>query len=221
VAFSPTFAGSSTGTLTLVSNATTSPTGVGLSGTGTAVTFLLSSNPPAVNFGNVNVGSSISQSVIISNSGNSKVTITQVTASGAGFAVSGLASAVTLTPGQNASLNLTFTPTAAGSATGSASVSSTATGSPLVIQLSGGGIIASHSATLSWTPSSSAVVGYNVYRGLTPGGPYSTEVAKLLTASNFVDTTVQAGTTYYYVVTAVDSSGNESIDSNEAIAAVP
>jgi len=35
------------------------------------------------------------------------------------------------------------------------------------------------------------------------------------------DTTVQSETTYYYVVTAVDSSGNESTDSNQATAVIP
>jgi len=32
---------------------------------------------------------------------------------------------------------------------------------------------------------------------------------------------LQSGTTYYYVTTAVDSSGNESVYSNQAAAVIP
>jgi TolB protein len=38
---------------------------------------------------------------------------------------------------------------------------------------------------------------------------------------NYTDSSVQNGTTYYYVTTAVDSSGNESTYSNEASANIP
>jgi fibronectin type 3 domain-containing protein len=37
----------------------------------------------------------------------------------------------------------------------------------------------------------------------------------------YTDSSVQAGSTYYYVITAVDSSGNESAFSNQAQAVVP
>jgi TolB protein len=39
--------------------------------------------------------------------------------------------------------------------------------------------------------------------------------------TTYVDLTVQAGQTYYYVVKAVDSSGLDSVNSNEVTAAVP
>jgi len=38
---------------------------------------------------------------------------------------------------------------------------------------------------------------------------------------NYTDATVANTTTYYYVTTAVDANGNESIDSSEAVAAIP
>jgi hypothetical protein len=37
----------------------------------------------------------------------------------------------------------------------------------------------------------------------------------------WTDTQVLGGKTYYYVARAVDSSGNESVNSNEAIAVIP
>jgi fibronectin type 3 domain-containing protein len=66
------------------------------------------------------------------------------------------------------------------------------------------------------------VSGYNVYRGTTSNGPYSTQLnSSLVTAVGFTDSTVAAGTTYYYVVTAVNSSNVESVDSNQATAIIP
>ena len=58
---------------------------------------------------------------------------------------------------------------------------------------------------------------YNVYRDTTSGGPY-TQIASDIPASSYVDSTGVNGTTYYYVVTAVDTSSNESGNSNEASA---
>jgi hypothetical protein len=78
-----------------------------------------------------------------------------------------------------------------------------------------------HSVTLSWTASSSAnVTGYKVYRGAVSGGPYAL-VSSIGAATTFVDSSVQSGQTYFYVVTAVDSNNNESAYSGQASASVP
>ena len=58
--------------------------------------------------------------------------------------------------------------------------------------------------------------GYNVYRSETPGS-YGVPLA-FVTESTYVDSTVVNGTTYYYVVTALDQALNESDNSNEASA---
>jgi fibronectin type 3 domain-containing protein len=60
--------------------------------------------------------------------------------------------------------------------------------------------------------------GYNVYRDTSSGGPYSQVNGSLVASSDYTDGTVTNGTTYYYVVTAVDTSSNESGYSNEASA---
>ena len=73
---------------------------------------------------------------------------------------------------------------------------------------------------LSWNASTSAVVGYNVYRGTASGGPYSRVNSGLDTLTAYTDGTVQ-GQTYYYVTTAVDGSNGESTYSNEVKAIVP
>lgn len=79
----------------------------------------------------------------------------------------------------------------------------------------------SHFVTLTWIASVSPGVSYNVYRGTTSGGPYTKLNTSLIGALLYVDNTVQAGQTYYYVVTAADGSGNESGFSAQATAAIP
>jgi hypothetical protein len=79
----------------------------------------------------------------------------------------------------------------------------------------------SHSVTLDWTASASAVVGYNVYRGTEIGGPFTRLNSSLVKTTQYQDFSVQSGQTYYYYVKAVDSSDVESVDSNQASATVP
>lgn len=68
------------------------------------------------------------------------------------------------------------------------------------------------SAVLSWDPVFGAAA-YSVKRSLTSGGPYSA-VATGLTTTSYTNTGLTNGTTYYYVVTATNSS-SESLVSNQ------
>ncbi len=56
---------------------------------------------------------------------------------------------------------------------------------------------------------------YNVKRSMTEGGPY-VDITKDLTDTSYIDTDLYPLTSYYYIVTAVDSFNNESDISNEA-----
>lgn len=85
----------------------------------------------------------------------------------------------------------------------------------------GGTCMVNHSVTLNWTASTSAVAGYNVYRGTTAGGPYTKLNSSLVSGVSYADSSVQSGVTYFYVTTAVTSSGVESSFSNQATAAIP
>ena len=78
-----------------------------------------------------------------------------------------------------------------------------------------------HSVDLSWSPSPSAGVAYNVYRSNVSGGPYAKLNSTPIPGTTYTDTGVQSTHTYYYVVTAVDVNGVESVYSNEASAAIP
>jgi len=69
--------------------------------------------------------------------------------------------------------------------------------------------------TLSWTASTSTVAGYNVYRSTTSGGSYAKQNGAPVAVSTYQDNTLVHGTAYYYVVTAVDANGLESVVSNE------
>lgn len=128
---------------------------------------------------------------------------------------------VSLTPNQSLTFSVIFSPTTVGSATGTVTVASNATGSPTTIALSGSGQTGSYSVTLTWNASTSTVSGYNVYRSTTSGSGYAKINASLVGGLSYTDSTVQGGTTYYYVTTAVDSSGNQSGYSNQATAAIP
>jgi len=79
-----------------------------------------------------------------------------------------------------------------------------------------------HVVTLSWTASTSTVASYNIYSAAVSGGPYQ----KMGSISSgvcctYIDLNTIAGNTYYFVVTAVDSAGNESAYSNETSAVIP
>lgn len=222
VACDPTSAGNLSGSVSLSSNAPNSPTALALSGTGATATIGLSVSPSSLAFGNVALNASSSESISLKNTGNSNVTISAVSVTGGGFSGSGVNAGLTLSPNQAATLNVAFAPTTAGAFSGSVKITSNAAGSPQSVALSGDGI-ASHIVSLSWTASSSSnVVGYNVYRG-TVSGTYAKITSAPVGNTSYLDATVQSGqnTTYYYVVTAVDSTGAESTDSNQATATIP
>jgi fibronectin type 3 domain-containing protein len=71
-------------------------------------------------------------------------------------------------------------------------------------------------ATLTWNANAeSDVAGYKVYQG-TGSGTYGAPLSTLpKTATSFTATGLQNGTTYFFVITAYDTAGNESTYSNE------
>jgi hypothetical protein len=87
--------------------------------------------------------------------------------------------------------------------------------------LGGTCVVQPHSVSVNWTASTSPnVTGYNVYRGTTSGGPYTKLNSSSVTNLNYTDAAVAAGETYYYVVTALNSSGEESAYSTQLQAVV-
>lgn len=75
---------------------------------------------------------------------------------------------------------------------------------------------------LAWDPNSEPdLAGYNIYRSDTSGSGYLRLNSNLIPDPFYVDDTVVAGQTYYYVVTAVNLSALESGPSNEVMIVVP
>jgi len=182
----------------------------------------LSATPSSVSFGSVNTGSNSTRSVTVANSSGGSVTVSNVSISGAGFNASGVPAGLILTPGQSAALAVTFAPASTGNVTGKVTVANNASSAPLEIALAGTGVTPSaHSVTLTWNASTSSVAGYRTYRATASGGPYTSLNSTANPQLRWTDSTVQPGTTYYYVVTSVAADTTESTYSNQASAAVP
>ncbi len=78
------------------------------------------------------------------------------------------------------------------------------------------GPFAASGLRLTWAANAETdLAGYNVYRSTVSGGPYTKINAALLTTTTYDDAPSGTGP-WYYVVTAVDTSNNESPHSTEA-----
>ena len=218
--FKPTGAGAQAGSIVISSNASGSPLPIPMTGSGVTTNTKVSANPTSLNFGTVTVGTTDSQNVLLTNTGNTNVEISSVTTAGTGFAASGGVN-VTLTPKQSVEVAVSFDPKALGGVTGTLTISSNAPAVQVALAGQGAGQPPPHSVTLNWTPSISAVVGYNVYRGSVSGGPYSRLNPSVDSLTSYADHGVAGGQTYYYVVTAIDASSIESGFSGQASVTVP
>ena len=228
VQFDPTAAGAATGNLIVASDAQASVsdvvqmTGTGIAAASTAPGVAgLTVSASAVAFGSVAVGTPSTQSLTLTSSGTAAVIVSGATLSGAGFTMSGATFPLTLNAGQTATLSLQFDPTAAGAATGNLTISSdSSSNSTAVATLSGTGV--PMAVDLSWNaPSDSEIAGFNVYRATGSSSSYSRLNGSVSSPASFTDSTIQAGITYQYYVTTVDSTGAESGPSNTATVVTP
>ncbi len=81
----------------------------------------LAANPTTVSFGNVVVGSSTTQSLVLTNTSSWNISISQAAVSGPGFSFSQFTAPVTLAGGSSTTVTIGYSPQAAGTASGSAS----------------------------------------------------------------------------------------------------
>jgi len=193
---------------------------VPLSGTGTATTAggVLSVTPGSVNFGSVELGTTDTQTSSLTATGG-PVTVTSAASSNGQFAISGVSLPVTVPAGQSISFGVVFAPKNAGAASASLSFASSSGTTKTVEALAGTATMPY--ITLSWSPSTSQVAGYNIYRSASSSGPFSRLNSTLDTSTSFVDNSVGVGATYYYATTAVNSNGQESSYSNLAQVNIP
>jgi len=194
---------------------------VPLTGTGAAVVVgQLTIAPSALNFGNVTVGNTGNQSLNLSASG-AAVTISSSASSSGQFSLAGTSFPITIAAGQSVSLDVVFTPQNSGAASASLAFTSNAATSTETEPVTGTGVTPVYTVGLSWTPSTSEVMGYNVYRGAASTGPFSKINPSLNSTTAYTDSSVAANQTYYYVTTAVNSSNEESAPSTPAEAIIP
>ncbi len=148
---------------------------------------------------------------------------------GSEFVISGLSFPVTIPVGSSATYTVTFSPTSGGSTSTTASFASNASNAPTGVNLTGTAVAAPvYSVGLSWTASSSSgVTGYYIYRARynsstsTCGSYVELNPSQLNTTTTYTDSDITSGDTYCYQVTAVNSSGEQSTDSNVATAIIP
>jgi Abnormal spindle-like microcephaly-assoc'd, ASPM-SPD-2-Hydin len=217
--FKPTSAAAESGNLLVAINAQGLQKVGSLKGTGS--TSFLTVTPSAVGFGNVSIGSPITQSLRLTNGGSASVLIKSANTSGIEFNISSLTTPQTLTPGESVNFTAEFNPKSVGSEAGTISIETE--GSSVVIQLAGVGSQKSQrrSVALNWDVSTSHVVGYFVYRSSKPSGPYAKLNPKASSETSFIDSNVSNGQMYFYVVTSVNSENIESAYSEEVSVTVP
>jgi len=221
VTFKPTALGSRTGTLSITDNAPQSPQVVTLGGMGVNAGQLVDS-PTAMSFGTVAVGQSSSQVLTITNTGGQSVTVNSVSTSGAGVGLTGISTPLTISPNESSTFGVTFDPSSTGTVNGAVYLKNDGLNSSLAIPVTGtGGAAPSHLVVLSWNASDSTAVGYNAYRATAPGGPYTKLTSAVVLQTNYTDNAVQAGKSYFYVVTALGAEMEESAYSVEVKASVP
>jgi Concanavalin A-like lectin/glucanases superfamily/Protein of unknown function (DUF1573) len=212
-----------TSTTTITGTPTTTTPAPPVTSTTTSQGYL-SVKPSSFAFGSVNIGAGVTQTFTVSNSGTATVTLSSVTVAGAGLTATGVSTGTMLSPGQSATLYVTYTPAASVALNGGVTFTSNASDASASLTLTGTGVQpppVTHSVNLAWGPSSSAgIIGYDVYRGTVSGGPYTLLTSSPVATMSYVDTISGSGT-YYYVVTSVDAGGLQSAYSNVVSVVIP
>ncbi|MGA2074821.1 MAG: choice-of-anchor D domain-containing protein [Terriglobia bacterium] len=152
VTFTPTAPGNLYGTVVITDNAANSPQTVTLSGIGGAAP-VVSLSATSLTFTSQALGAtSAPQTITMTNSGTATLTIASITVTGDFAELNTCGTG--LAPAASCAINVTFTPTAAGSRTGLLTITDNAAGSPQVVNLGGGGA----DFIVSVAPASTSVV---------------------------------------------------------------
>ena len=192
VTFTPASPGTAAGILTISDGAPASPQLVSLTGLGTGSGPAVELSATTLNFGDETVGkTSAAQTLTVTNSGTSTLTISNVTASGDYAETS--TCITSLAPNATCTVTVTFTPTMSGTRTGAVTLTDNAANSPQTVNLTGIGVGSSPSATLSPTSLTFAlqVVGTTSPPQpvtLTNGGNATLSITSITTTTEFAET---------------------------------
>src|SRR5271168_178799 len=151
VTYKPVSAGTLGGTVSITSNASDPSVVIDLSAIATSSTLGVA--PSTVSFGNVVVGSDMTQTIKLTNIGTSQISISSIVSSVASVVVSGITTPVSLAPGSSATFTAAYKPTAAATLASQITVTSNAVGSPTILTLSG----TSAAASVQLTPSATSL----------------------------------------------------------------
>ena len=231
VSFTPFASGSRTAVVSLSDNAAGGAQTVSLlgfatgppsdSGNAPSGPILSSTN---LSFGNQPIAvSSTAQTITLTNSAGAALSIAGLTIGGADagdFAEIANSCGTSVAAGGTCTIGVSFTPSHSGQRAATLSIADNAGNSPQTASLTGTGC---PDVTLSWAASlTPGVVGYDIYRGTASGGESGTPINLVpVNTTDYVDTNVKAGTTYYYVLRSVAANGVQSPASNETKANVP
>ena len=191
--------------VTLTLTASTTSATIGLSPTTLAFAGTVGGTNPAA------------QPFTIANSGGG--TLSWTLSSNAAWLHLNIGSGTTTTESDTVYSSVTTSGMAAGTYNGIITVTASgASNSPrqISVSLTLSSTTANNAAALTWDANSdSDVAGYKVYQG-TASGTYAAPIATLTTATTtYTATGLLTGTTYFFVITAYDTAGNESAYSAE------
>ena len=156
----------------------------------------LTTSPASISFGNVEMGKNQTQALTLTNSGQSSLTIVEVTASGTGFTTSGSDLPLVLTGGQSKALNVMFTPRYSGSSKGNLTIANNGSSPTGMVALSGTGTSAGPAPQGTLTPNPTSLDFGSVQSG------------KNLTISEILTNT---GTASLYVTQAIVTGNGFSV----------
>jgi hypothetical protein len=155
ITFSPVDVGAESGNIVFVHDASGSPDTVGVSGTGVEPGFSVA--PTSIAFGNVVVGMSKQDSVTVTNTGTSTLTISSVTSDNGEFSVTPTGGSIP--PAGSQKFYITFSPTNTGAESGNITFTHDAPGSPHSVSVSGTGVQAGFSVDPTSVAFGNVVVG--------------------------------------------------------------
>lgn len=138
VSFTPTAAGTRSGSILIKDDAAASPHLINLSGDGAIA--VVSLTPASLTFSATPVGgSSAAQTVTLANTGNAALSIRNIQATGDYSQTNNCPS--TLTAGSSCTFNITFAPTATGTRNGALTLTDNVPGSPQTVTFTGSGYV--------------------------------------------------------------------------------
>jgi hypothetical protein len=221
VTYKPSASESGFGSILIANSKDAAPVVIEVRASVSSVHAELTTDKNVLTFDPVVVGDSLVQDFGLTNNGNKDIKISRIDVAGNGFSVDA-GTGVTLVPKQGIRVTARFQANSIGAKEGSILVFSDAANSPTRISLAGMGVAPSeHSAVVRWNGDPNAAEGYFVYRAAQTGGPYAKLNVAPTNQTEYEDSGLGVGQTYYYVITSVDSSNDESPYSNEVIVKIP